>query len=301
VARNRSFTRAAEQMHISQAGLSLMIRELENQLACRLFDRTTRSVLLTSAGQALMPLAERMLEELAVVMGRLEQIGGRTRNTLRVGATPLLSAALMPLVYKAMRTANPELAIRVTDTSQEDLHRRIESGELDCAVGPFYKRVPGIERSLLFSFELLYIRASRTPTRTAGVPNLRWRDLPEAPLLRLPPENPVAELIAKELKKRGLESKGQPLMFNHVETIIAMAAAGAGSAIIPSIALAIRGHEPLEVARLIEPTLRVGVYLITKRGRQKPAVLPQFTGLLLNVLPQVISGRGSKRQDVVSL
>ena len=59
-----NFTRAAEQAHITQAGLSILIREMEKQLGCRLFDRTTRMVSLTPAGRRLLPVVERLLTDL---------------------------------------------------------------------------------------------------------------------------------------------------------------------------------------------------------------------------------------------
>src|SRR3546814_2043466 len=62
VARHASLTKAAEQLHISQAGLSAMVRDLETQLDCRLFERTTRAVRLTAAGQSLLPVAQRTVQ-----------------------------------------------------------------------------------------------------------------------------------------------------------------------------------------------------------------------------------------------
>ena len=74
VAHTRSFSRAAEQLYLTQSGASVMIRELEEQLGFRLFERTTRHVSLTDYGARFLPAAEHSLEELqsaAASIGRL--------------------------------------------------------------------------------------------------------------------------------------------------------------------------------------------------------------------------------------
>lgn len=295
-ARHLSFTRAAEQMHISQAGLSLMIRELENQIGCRLFDRTTRSILLTAAGQRLLLVAERALEELSSAISELDQLGARLRKIFRVGTTPLLASTLMPPVHQAFRRLRPEITLRVIDAGLEEVHRRVASGELDCGLGTFPKNVPGIARSLLFRFDLLHVRpidhaAPEASASHSPLPSVRWSDLAEVPAVQLPPGNPLQELIAKELKKNGVVGNATPLMFNHMETIIGMVSTGAGAAIIPSIALAMCRNDAVGVARLVAPALKVGLYLITKRGKAVPEVLPEFTDLLVRTLRLVLRER----------
>ncbi len=300
-ARQRSFTRAAEHMHISQAGMSLMMRELEIQVGCRLFDRTTRSVALTPAGAALLPVAERALEELSSAVEELNRIGAQVRKTLRVGATPLVAAHVMPLVQQALKRLQPEVSLRILDSNVEELQRSVASGDLDCGVGPFSRTVSGIERELLFRFDLLYVCAARSgrAARTHPVlPSLRWSDLREAPDLSLTPDNPIQELIARELKRNGIPANRTPLTFNNIETVIGMASGGAGAAIIPSIALAMCWNNALEVARLTAPALNVGLYLITKRGRAVPAVLDQFTSVVMRVFGDISadSARTCSRQ-----
>jgi DNA-binding transcriptional LysR family regulator len=99
VARLGNFTRAAEQAHITQAGLSILIREMEKQLGCRLFDRTTRVVTLTPSGRRLLPVVERLVTDLDDVAAQLGAEGDEARQTLRIAATPLVSSHLLPQVF----------------------------------------------------------------------------------------------------------------------------------------------------------------------------------------------------------
>ena len=86
VAQYHNFTRAAEALFITPSGLSVLIRELENQLGFRLFDRTTRHVALTAAGTQLLVVARRSLEDLDAAMSRIGQTAKKASDTLSVGA-----------------------------------------------------------------------------------------------------------------------------------------------------------------------------------------------------------------------
>ncbi|WP_296798160.1 LysR family transcriptional regulator [Variovorax sp.] len=124
VARIGNFTRAAEQAHITQAGLSILIREMEKQLVCRLFDRTTRMVSLTPAGRRLLPVVERLLTDLDDVAAELGAEGDAARQTLRIAATPLVSSHLLPWVFASFREAHPQIALRLFDADLRATSRR---------------------------------------------------------------------------------------------------------------------------------------------------------------------------------
>src|SRR4051794_32454589 len=111
IARLQSFTKAAERVHISQAGLSMMVKELEQQIGSRLFDRTTRSVVLTDAGRRLQPVASRVVADLAAVAQAIGEADAKVFSTLRIAATPLISGSLLPLVFRSFRDSHPAVAV----------------------------------------------------------------------------------------------------------------------------------------------------------------------------------------------
>ena len=89
IARHESFSRAAEQMSITQSGISIIVRELESQLGFRLFERTTRKVKLTEFGSKFLPIVDRCLFELE---GAARSIKRSAASTLAVHATSLVAA-----------------------------------------------------------------------------------------------------------------------------------------------------------------------------------------------------------------
>lgn len=84
VAQHGCFSRAAERMFISQSGISIMVRELESQLGCRLFHRTTRTVKLTAFGSRFLPIATRSLSELESAAMNIRRSSPATLGTFLV-------------------------------------------------------------------------------------------------------------------------------------------------------------------------------------------------------------------------
>ncbi|HJS39408.1 MAG TPA: LysR family transcriptional regulator [Burkholderiales bacterium] len=83
IAHTRSFSRAGEQLYITQSGVSVLIRELEEQLGFRLFDRTTRHVTLNEYGARFLPAAEHSLEELQSAAASIGRLAAERRQATR--------------------------------------------------------------------------------------------------------------------------------------------------------------------------------------------------------------------------
>src|SRR5690606_1993327 len=115
VAQLGSFTQAAEQVHLSQSGLSIMIRELEGQVGCKLFDRTTRSVRLTEAGALLLPIAIKARDDLAAAIGDIAALKIKQQQSLRIGCPPMLATSFLPVLFKEFRALHPDFALQLID------------------------------------------------------------------------------------------------------------------------------------------------------------------------------------------
>lgn len=297
VARLGNFTRAAERLHITQAGLSVMMRELEAQLDSRLFDRTTRSVTLTAAGERFLPTAVAALEGLEAAAAHLSSIGEKARQTLRIAATPLVSSNLLPAVYRSFRMRHPEVTIRLVDCELKRVQALVESGEVDFGLGFFFQGARGIERTLLYNFELMRVApldgehgesGAPAPVRKRKPGTVTWRSLGDARLIGLPPDNPIQQQVETHLAKIGRGNEDR-LAFSHFDTLIAMVAAGMGSAIIPSFAMRACLRHRVRTDILTQPTVALGFYRITKRGRAKPRLMAEFTDTLVSLLPSLVT------------
>ncbi|XLM23010.1 LysR family transcriptional regulator, partial [Chromobacterium piscinae] len=109
------FSRAGDELGLTQPAVSRAVRELEEALAVRLLDRTTREVVLTEAGAPLLPKLRRALAELDEVLDAARKEGGQAMGSVHVASSPTLSASLMPAIMSASRQRYPQLDLHLQD------------------------------------------------------------------------------------------------------------------------------------------------------------------------------------------
>ena len=149
VAQELSFSRAAERLHMAQSPLSAAIRQLETELGVPLFERTTRTVRLTPAGERLL---ERGLPALAAVDGAFAdaaRAGRGLSGTLRIGSSPAARYELRPALLARVREALPDVEIELWEATSGTLARELLGERLDAALLFCSDPVPGLTRRRL--------------------------------------------------------------------------------------------------------------------------------------------------------
>jgi len=287
VARIGNFTRAAEQAHITQAGLSILIREMEKQLGCRLFERTTRVVSLTPEGRRLLPVVERLMTDLDDVAAELGAAGDAARRTLRIAATPLVSSHLLPQVFSTFRAAHPQVSLRLFDADLRDVEAMVAAGDADMGLGFFFKAAPGLERTPVGRFQLMRVsRLDDDADVPPGVGTAPWSSLRGAELVGLPPGNPIQKVIDQHLATIGRADAQRPA-FNFFGTLISMVEAGFGTAVMPTFALAACRRHRVRTDVLAKPKVGLDFYRITKRGAHETEAMQAFVATLVKALPEL--------------
>ncbi len=287
VARIGNFTRAAEQAHITQAGLSILIREMEKQLGCRLFERTTRVVSLTPEGRRLLPVVERLMTDLDDVAAELGAAGDAARRTLRIAATPLVSSHLLPQVFSTFRAAHPQVSLRLFDADLRDVEAMVAAGDADMGLGFFFKAAPGLERTPVGRFQLMRVsRLDDDADVPPGVGTAPWSSLRGAELVVLPPGNPIQKVIDQHLATIGCADAQRPA-FNFFGTLISMVEAGFGTAVMPTFALAACRRHRVRTDVLAKPKVGLDFYRITKRGAHETEAMQAFVATLVKALPEL--------------
>lgn len=282
VARLQSFTRAAEQMHITQAGISSMVRDIEEQLGCRLFERTTRSVSLTSQGAAFFPVAERVLVDLEDGVASLDRVSAAARASLRVGATPLVASSLLPEVCNSFATEFPEVKVSVDDLDRHEIQQSVQAGALDVGYGVFLEAASGLRRAALHASSLVLVADSSRANIIARKPDIRWKDVAPLPLLCLPVENPIQRLVDRHLSTLGRANEARRT-FQRLHTILGMVESRAGCALLPSFVTAAAGRYKVRTL-LIRPRVPIDFFQITKTGKEISATVEAFSRYLLKTM-----------------
>ncbi|GGZ15934.1 LysR family transcriptional regulator [Streptomyces nitrosporeus] len=133
VAGERHFTRAAERLAVSQSGLSASVRALEQELGTPLFSRTTRTVRLTEAGQALLVEAERTLAGARAARDAVDAVRGLLRGTLTLGVEQCVAGVSPARLLAAFRREHPHMEIRLRQEGTSSLLDGVAGGRLDLA------------------------------------------------------------------------------------------------------------------------------------------------------------------------
>ena len=131
VAEVKHFTRAAEQLMVSQSGLSAAIRSLEEELGAQLFVRNTRSVHLTDVGTAFLPAARQTLARAAAAWSVVADVQGLLRGRLAVGTVQCLFGVDVPALLDAFHTKYPAVQIQLLQDGTMELIGAIRDGSID--------------------------------------------------------------------------------------------------------------------------------------------------------------------------
>jgi LysR family cyn operon transcriptional activator len=145
VADHGGFTRAAEVLHVSQPTLSQQIRQLEDTLGVSLFDRTSRTVKPTDAGQAYIKCARRVLVELEAGQRALHDVKDLSRGTLRLAMTPTFMAYLVGPLVRDYAAKFPNIHLQIFELSMDDIEAGLLDDSLDIAIAFTPVRSPDIE------------------------------------------------------------------------------------------------------------------------------------------------------------
>ncbi|RJL33343.1 LysR family transcriptional regulator [Bailinhaonella thermotolerans] len=131
VAETNSFTRAAERCLVVQSALSHQIARLERELGARLFDRTSRRVRLTPAGEAFLPAARQCLDAAERAAAEVAAAVGEVRGRLAVGVIPTVAAVDIPAALGDYRDRYPHVRVALRVGGSEQLTEQVKEGALD--------------------------------------------------------------------------------------------------------------------------------------------------------------------------
>jgi LysR family cyn operon transcriptional activator len=226
-----SMALAARRLHVSQPTLSRQIRDLERELGVRLFDRVGRRIVPTAEGREMAARTRHVLAEAEALRARGTVLGGGTGGVLRVGATPQFIEAGMPSVLSAYRRAYPGVEVRLSEDGARPLIAGVQHGELHLAVGVL-RDIEQLASRPLYPLRVLAVMSPRHPL--ASRRSLAIDDLAHERLLMLGPGFQSRQLFEDACQARNVDLD-VVLESRAPQSLVALAAAGHGIAIVPSV------------------------------------------------------------------
>ncbi len=158
IAESGTFTAGAQRVHVTQAAISMQIRQLETEIGAKVFVRAPRHVILTEAGEHLLRRARQMLREHDAALDEIAELAGAERGRLRIGsASAMVLTDQLPIILKELRKQHPAAEIAVSSGTSEALVEQILAGELDIAFVSLPVDVRGIQTERLSEDQLVAI------------------------------------------------------------------------------------------------------------------------------------------------
>ncbi len=168
LARTGSFTRTAQEMHLTQSAISHAMKALEGEMGCRLLDRVGKTVVLTQAGEQLLPRAEKILVEMAAARSELSHLGKWGSSRLRIGASATACQYVLPAVLSEFKKKFPRCAISIEPGDTPDAIESLRAHRIDLAVNLEPRREESLEFRPLFTDELVFMVGAQHPWAQAG-------------------------------------------------------------------------------------------------------------------------------------
>ena len=263
VARHENFTRAAEDIHLTQAGISALVRDLETQLGFDLFRRTTRKVVLTENGRDFLISAQSVLSQMESAIRRLNTVDRNQRKRITIGVTPLIASYVMPDVILAFKALQLETTLEVLEIDRNAMRENVESKAIDAAFGAFFDVGSGICRKQILAASLSLVVPGQVD-RPANAIN--WKNLPAGAYIALPPDNPIQRKVLQKLHVHGIRLNWAAT-YSHIETVIGMVEKGLGYALLPGFSSVITTRKSVSLIP-INPVERTDYYCITLAGKK---------------------------------
>ena len=281
VAEHANFTRAAERLHVAQPAVSAQIRKLERELGQPLLDRSTRTVRLTAAGEAVLPHAKAALASVGNVTRAVEELTDLVSGSVAIG-TVTAHDVDVPGLLADFHAAHPGVEIRLSTDNSDVLIDQIHSGVLDAAIVSVGadERLDGLDVDVVTDEAI--DAAVSYDDEWAGTATVELAALAERPLITLPVGTGLRARLDQAFAAEGLS----PHVAFEASTPIALAELaerGLGVAIVPS---SVARTRPALHAVTITPELRGRLVLAARAtGPTSPAtaVLLQMARRLIRV------------------
>ncbi|WP_030601922.1 transcriptional regulator CynR [Streptomyces achromogenes] len=279
VAENGTFTRAAEELHLSQPTLSQQIKQLERMLGAQLLDRTGRTVRLTDAGEAYVHHARRALRDLAAAERAVHDVRDLTRGHLRLAVTPTFTAYLTGPLAAELHSRHPGITLTLREMTQDRIEAGLLADEIDLGIAFAGTHLPGITATELFTEALTLVTSARHPADDRRA--LPVEELARMQLALLTGDFATRTHIDDYFARHGISPR-TAMEANSIQALIAIVRRTTLATVLPD---AIAQDHPHLTRTPLDPPLPVRtVALLTRADAYRSAAARAFTDLTHDVV-----------------
>ena len=288
-----SFRKAAEAVSISQPALSRRIEKLEEALGVRLFERTTRSVTLTTVGRVFAQSAEQLLDDLDLALLGIRDVSSSRMAQVTIACVPSVAYYFLAKVISNYRRRFPRIKVKLLDASANEVLGAVISGEADFGVSFMGSQESEIDFKLLLQDR--FVAACRRDHPLARKKRVTWDELYQYEYVSVDKTSGNRLLLDQALSA---VSPRAPSVCEtrHVTTMLGLIEAGLGVAAVPSMAMPGKNHPILTSVPLVGPVVKRRVGIVRRRGRSLTPAAEEFHRTIVEMRRGAAAG-GKKTND----
>lgn len=262
VATTLSFTMAARNLNLTQSAVSMLVRQLELEYGLTLFDRVKRKVTLTEAGREMLPVTQRILDDMRLVEEGADDLRSLRRGSLRVAAPQTIACTMLTELAAPFARDMPDVAVQIVDTSGDGVVAALMADQADIGIGPERPVPPQIVAAPLWQepINIVVPAHSSFPDQK----DLNWSELADQNWIQYSDE--FTMFLQRTLLIGMQRVAPQTLQVRHLTTALAFVGQGMGITAAPHYA---RKFEPLFPVRFIQgsaPLLMRQFQLYSRKG-----------------------------------
>ena len=228
VAQSRSFTRAAELVHLTQPGISKHIKQMEEYFGVHLFDRSGKKVALTESGEALFEATQEVMAIIDAAERRIDDLKGMRGGRLRLGSSFPVGVYLLPKVLAEFRRRYPAVEVTLDISLSESIEAKLLANELDLGLVSYDARNPRLLTRAFMTDELIAIVPPNHPWATNR--QIRPKELAGETFIVAAPGAGTRAVVEERLKAQGIVL-ANVLDFGNLEGVKHAVEAGLGISI----------------------------------------------------------------------
>ena len=276
----KNFTRAAARCHLSQPAFSALIKALEDSVGLRLFDRSTRHVLLTPEGERFLLSAQRIAAELEDCAKAMRDTAQLARGHVSVALLPSLAAGWLPQVLAQFMARYPGVELAMRDVLSEPCIAAVEQGDADFALAAIRADTPELQAEPFCRDDFhLVCRADHV---LAAQDSLEVEDLLPWPFVHLARHSSVRQYLDAAFFPQSMHTLVE---VEQLATVMGLVHAGLGISVVPALSLFHFDKPGLITRPLSLPGMDRQIYLVRRRERSLSLAAQALYRLMLDKRP----------------
>jgi len=281
VAETGHLARAADRLNVSKSSLSANIQRLEGLLGVSLFERHTRGCKLSTAGQAMLDSAHRMVQEWSRIETGAADFQKFRRGRLSVAAPADHCAFLLPPLLRDFQTEHPEVRVELHDVAEQEVHELVRTGFADLGVTSQTEMRNELIATPFYTDEYILILPPKH--HLTKHKQVEWNQLASEQIIGPVKGNPVRQLLDDTLAENGI-SLGYTYEVSLPWTMVGLVRENFGVAVLTTSVLPLIRLNKLEARPLVSPSVARTLVLIKAQGRKLDPLATSFSKRLIQLV-----------------